>query len=154
MHGLPSLITSLSTYGVRYIILVWMIIIYAFMGLLLNKVSSIGRDGLTHNMLNDIHNNWKNAEAVRIKCLGVPTVDMENVCTQLEVYFLLILFLQLPWSKHVTYVIDSSFVILINYLCQQLSLSTYIMFPEYTQRNCFLIDFSSFSILVKVWCIQ
>ncbi|URD73994.1 hypothetical protein MUK42_09928 [Musa troglodytarum] len=42
------------------------------------------RDGLTHNMLNDIHNNWKNAEAVRIKCLGVPTVDMENVCTQLE----------------------------------------------------------------------
>ncbi|RWW23752.1 hypothetical protein GW17_00011978 [Ensete ventricosum] len=54
------------------------------MGYLLNKVSSLGRDGLTHNMLNDIHNNWKNAEAVRIKCLGVPTVDMENVCTQLE----------------------------------------------------------------------
>lgn len=37
-------------------------------------------------MLNDIHNNWKHAEAVRIKCLGVPTVDMQNVCTQLEVY--------------------------------------------------------------------
>lgn len=36
-------------------------------------------------MLSDIHNNWKNSEAVRIKCLGVPTVDMENVCTQLEV---------------------------------------------------------------------
>ncbi|XP_072985709.1 CRS2-associated factor 1, mitochondrial-like isoform X1 [Typha latifolia] len=45
---------------------------------------NLGRDGLTHNMLNDIHNNWKNAEAVRIKCLGVPTVDMQNVCTQLE----------------------------------------------------------------------
>ncbi|PPS00404.1 hypothetical protein GOBAR_AA20265 [Gossypium barbadense] len=42
------------------------------------------RDGLTHNMLNDIHNHWKFAEAVRIKCLGVPTVDMKNVCTQLE----------------------------------------------------------------------
>lgn len=48
----------------------------------------IGRDGLTHNMLNDIHNHWKHDEAVRIKCMGVPTVDMKNVCTQLEVgYF-------------------------------------------------------------------
>ncbi|OIV89448.1 hypothetical protein TanjilG_21711 [Lupinus angustifolius] len=45
---------------------------------------NIGRDGLTHNMLNDIHNHWKFAEAVRIKCMGVPTVDMKNVCTQLE----------------------------------------------------------------------
>ncbi|OVA13666.1 RNA-binding [Macleaya cordata] len=45
---------------------------------------NLGRDGLTHNMLNDIHNNWKYAEAVRIKCLGVPTVDMKNVCSQLE----------------------------------------------------------------------
>ncbi|KAK9074960.1 hypothetical protein SSX86_003279 [Deinandra increscens subsp. villosa] len=45
---------------------------------------NLGRDGLTHNMLNDIHNNWKQAEAVRIKCMGVPTVDMKNVCTQLE----------------------------------------------------------------------
>ncbi|KAL5565465.1 hypothetical protein UlMin_028629 [Ulmus minor] len=45
---------------------------------------NLGRDGLTHNMLNDIHNNWKFAEAVRIKCLGVPTVDMKNVCNQLE----------------------------------------------------------------------
>lgn len=53
---------------------------------LLIKISSIGRDGLTHNMLNDIHNNWKKVEAVRIKCLGVPTLDMQNVCAQLEVY--------------------------------------------------------------------
>ncbi|KDP28709.1 hypothetical protein JCGZ_14480 [Jatropha curcas] len=45
---------------------------------------NLGRDGLTHNMLNDIHNHWKHAEAVRIKCLGVPTVDMKNVCSQLE----------------------------------------------------------------------
>lgn len=44
----------------------------------------LGRDGLTHNMLNDIHNNWKKVEAVRIKCLGVPTLDMQNVCAQLE----------------------------------------------------------------------
>ncbi|XP_002511770.2 CRS2-associated factor 1, mitochondrial isoform X1 [Ricinus communis] len=48
------------------------------------KQINLGRDGLTHNMLNDIHNHWKHAEAVRIKCLGVPTVDMKNVCTQLE----------------------------------------------------------------------
>ncbi|KAG9445483.1 hypothetical protein H6P81_016823 [Aristolochia fimbriata] len=45
---------------------------------------NLGRDGLTHNMLNDIHNNWKSVEAVRVKCLGVPTVDMKNVCTQIE----------------------------------------------------------------------
>ncbi|KAL8195965.1 hypothetical protein R6Q57_024965 [Mikania cordata] len=45
---------------------------------------NLGRDGLTHNMLNDIHNNWNQAEAVRIKCMGVPTVDMKNVCMQLE----------------------------------------------------------------------
>uniref|UniRef100_A0A2P2JYA3 JHL05D22.2 protein n=1 Tax=Rhizophora mucronata TaxID=61149 RepID=A0A2P2JYA3_RHIMU len=45
---------------------------------------NLGRDGLTHNMLNDIHNHWKHDEAVRIKCMGVPTVDMKNVCTQLE----------------------------------------------------------------------
>ncbi|KAL6981869.1 hypothetical protein U1Q18_023486 [Sarracenia purpurea var. burkii] len=45
---------------------------------------NLGRDGLTHNMLNDIHNHWKHAEAVRIKCMGVPTVDMKNVCAQLE----------------------------------------------------------------------
>ncbi|KAK1560638.1 hypothetical protein Q3G72_029095 [Acer saccharum] len=44
----------------------------------------LGRDGLTHNMLNDIHNNWKHTDAVRFKCMGVPTVDMKNVCTQLE----------------------------------------------------------------------
>ncbi|GFY92409.1 RNA-binding CRS1 / YhbY (CRM) domain-containing protein [Actinidia rufa] len=45
---------------------------------------NLGRDGLTHNMLNDIHNHWKHSEAVRIKCMGVPTVDMKRVCTQLE----------------------------------------------------------------------
>lgn len=62
-----------------------------------------GRDGLTHNMLNDIHNHWKQAETVRIKCLGVPTVDMKNVCTQLEVFllplgtFFLVLLISLAW---------------------------------------------------------
>lgn len=45
---------------------------------------NLGRDGLTHNMLDVIHNHWKHAEAVRIKCMGVPTVDMKNICTQLE----------------------------------------------------------------------
>ncbi|XP_050237437.1 CRS2-associated factor 1, mitochondrial isoform X2 [Mercurialis annua] len=48
------------------------------------KQINIGRDGLTHNMLNDIYNHWKHEEAVRIKCLGVCTVDMQNVCNQLE----------------------------------------------------------------------
>lgn len=49
-----------------------------------NRQINLGRDGLTHNMLDEIHNHWKHAEAVRIKCLGVPTVDMKNVRTQLE----------------------------------------------------------------------
>ncbi|KAK3014497.1 hypothetical protein RJ639_009400 [Escallonia herrerae] len=37
-----------------------------------------GKGGVTHNMPDDIHNHWKRAEAVRIKCLGVPTLDMDN----------------------------------------------------------------------------
>ncbi|XP_057838688.1 CRS2-associated factor 2, mitochondrial isoform X5 [Cryptomeria japonica] len=45
---------------------------------------NLGRGGVTHNMLVDIHNHWKRAEAVRIKCLGVPTIDMDNVCFHLE----------------------------------------------------------------------
>ncbi|KAL5058431.1 hypothetical protein RYX36_030035 [Vicia faba] len=45
---------------------------------------NMGRDGLTHNMLIEIHNHWKYTEAVRIKCMGVPTVDMKNICAQLE----------------------------------------------------------------------
>lgn len=36
-------------------------------------------------MIDDIHNHWKRAEAVRIKCLGVATLDMNNVCFHLEV---------------------------------------------------------------------
>ncbi|XWS09810.1 hypothetical protein CRYUN_Cryun39dG0021200 [Craigia yunnanensis] len=45
---------------------------------------NLGKNGVTHNMLDDIHNHWKKAEAVRIKCLGVPTLDMDNVCFHLE----------------------------------------------------------------------
>ncbi|KAL2604425.1 hypothetical protein AAZV13_09G066900 [Glycine max] len=46
---------------------------------------NLGKGGVTHNMLGDIHNHWKKAEVVRIKCLGVPTLDMDNVCFHLEV---------------------------------------------------------------------
>ncbi|XP_008809122.1 CRS2-associated factor 2, mitochondrial [Phoenix dactylifera] len=45
---------------------------------------NLGRGGVTHNMLDDIHNHWMRAEAVRIKCLGVPTLDMDGVCFHLE----------------------------------------------------------------------
>lgn len=48
-------------------------------------VIMIGSGGVTHNTLEDIHNHWKRAEAVRIKCLGVPTLDMDNICFHLEV---------------------------------------------------------------------
>ncbi|CAB4308217.1 unnamed protein product [Prunus armeniaca] len=39
------------------------------------------KGGVTHNMLDDIHNHWTGAEAVRIKCLAVPTLDMEFAST-------------------------------------------------------------------------
>ncbi|GLT59392.1 hypothetical protein SLA2020_322130 [Shorea laevis] len=45
---------------------------------------NLGKNGVTHNMLDDIYNHWKRAEAVRIKCMGVPTLDMDNVCYHLE----------------------------------------------------------------------
>ncbi|GER55316.1 RNA-binding CRS1 / YhbY (CRM) domain-containing protein [Striga asiatica] len=45
---------------------------------------NLGKGGVTHNSLEDIHNHWKRAEAVRIKCLGVPTLDMDNICFHLE----------------------------------------------------------------------
>nr|KAJ0198348.1 hypothetical protein LSAT_V11C700345940 [Lactuca sativa] len=45
---------------------------------------NLGKGGVTHNMIDDIQNHWKKAEAVRIKCLGVPTLDMDNVCFHLE----------------------------------------------------------------------
>ncbi|XP_004492171.1 CRS2-associated factor 2, mitochondrial [Cicer arietinum] len=49
-----------------------------------NRQINLGKDGVTHNTLDSIHNHWKKAEAVRIKCLGVPTLDMDNVCFHLE----------------------------------------------------------------------
>ncbi|GAB2268308.1 CCR4-Not complex caf1 ribonuclease subunit Caf1 [Dionaea muscipula] len=45
---------------------------------------NMGRDGLTHNMLDNIHAHWKRKRVCKIKCKGVCTVDMENVCQQLE----------------------------------------------------------------------
>nr|GEW85598.1 CRS2-associated factor 2, mitochondrial [Tanacetum cinerariifolium] len=49
-----------------------------------NRQINLGKGGVTHNMIDDIHNHWKKAEAVRIKCLGVPTLDMDNICYHLE----------------------------------------------------------------------
>ncbi|XP_050216950.1 CRS2-associated factor 1, chloroplastic [Mercurialis annua] len=45
---------------------------------------NMGRDGLTHNMLDNIHALWKRRRVCKIKCIGVCTVDMDNVCQQLE----------------------------------------------------------------------
>lgn len=45
---------------------------------------NLGRDGLTHNMLNLVHEHWKRRRVCKIKCKGVPTVDMDNVCRVLE----------------------------------------------------------------------
>ncbi|KAH6768006.1 RNA-binding CRS1 / YhbY domain-containing protein [Perilla frutescens var. frutescens] len=50
----------------------------------ISRQINLGRGGVTHNTLEDIHNHWKRAEAVRIKCLGVPTLDMDNICFHLE----------------------------------------------------------------------
>ncbi|KAH9318610.1 hypothetical protein KI387_020379, partial [Taxus chinensis] len=45
---------------------------------------NLGRDGLTHNMLELIHTHWKRQQVCKIKCKGVPTIDMNNVCRRLE----------------------------------------------------------------------
>ncbi|KAK1285236.1 hypothetical protein QJS10_CPB20g00629 [Acorus calamus] len=45
---------------------------------------NMGRDGLTHNMLDNIHAHWKRRRVCKIKCKGVCTVDMANVRQQLE----------------------------------------------------------------------
>lgn len=52
----------------------------------------LGRDGLTHNMLDNIHAHWKRRRVCKIKCKGVCTVDMDNVCEQLEVGFFTVQF--------------------------------------------------------------
>ncbi|KAF9612301.1 hypothetical protein IFM89_038871 [Coptis chinensis] len=49
-----------------------------------NRQVNLGRDGLTHNMLELIHSHWKRDEVCKIKCKGVPTVDMDNVCHHVE----------------------------------------------------------------------
>lgn len=49
-----------------------------------NRQVNLGRDGLTHNMLELIHSHWKRQQVCKVKCKGVPTVDMDNVCRCLE----------------------------------------------------------------------
>ena len=45
-----------------------------------------GRDGLTHNMLELIHSHWRRQPVCKVRCRGVPTVDMDNICHHLEVH--------------------------------------------------------------------
>ncbi|KAM7264318.1 hypothetical protein ACFE04_002001 [Oxalis oulophora] len=49
-----------------------------------NRQVNLGRDGLTHNMLELIHSHWKRGSVCKVKCKGVPTVDMDNVCKHVE----------------------------------------------------------------------
>lgn len=49
-----------------------------------NRQVNLGRDGLTHNMLELVHTHWKRRPVCKVRCLGVPTVDMDNVCRRLE----------------------------------------------------------------------
>ncbi|CAK9182761.1 unnamed protein product [Ilex paraguariensis] len=49
-----------------------------------NRQVNLGRDGLTHNMLGLIHTHWRRQPVCKVRCLGVPTVDMDNVCRCLE----------------------------------------------------------------------
>ncbi|WVZ12414.1 hypothetical protein V8G54_016944 [Vigna mungo] len=49
-----------------------------------NRQVNLGRDGLTHNMLELVHSHWKRSRVCKIRCLGVPTVDMDNVCHHIE----------------------------------------------------------------------
>ncbi|CAL5197264.1 unnamed protein product [Lathyrus oleraceus] len=49
-----------------------------------NRQVNLGRDGLTHNMLELIQSHWKRCRVCKIRCKGVPTVDMDNVCRHIE----------------------------------------------------------------------
>ncbi|CAL4963858.1 unnamed protein product [Urochloa decumbens] len=49
-----------------------------------NRQLNIGRDGLTHNMLEMVHCHWRRQEICKVRCRGVPTVDMNNLCYHLE----------------------------------------------------------------------
>ncbi|GBG69319.1 hypothetical protein CBR_g4016 [Chara braunii] len=49
-----------------------------------NRQVNLGRDGLTHNMVDNVHTHWKRRRVCKIKCKGVPTVDMEGLCKELE----------------------------------------------------------------------
>ncbi|XP_010552659.1 PREDICTED: CRS2-associated factor 2, chloroplastic isoform X2 [Tarenaya hassleriana] len=49
-----------------------------------NRQVNLGRDGFTHNMLEMVHNHWKRRRVCKVRCKGVPTVDMDNVCRVLE----------------------------------------------------------------------
>ncbi|KAJ6356073.1 hypothetical protein OIU78_004232 [Salix suchowensis] len=49
-----------------------------------NRQVNLGRDGLTHNMLELVHSHWKRRRVCKVRCKGVPTVDMDNVCRHLE----------------------------------------------------------------------
>jgi RNA-binding protein YhbY len=50
-----------------------------------NRQINLGRDGLTHNMLDLVHQHWRRRRVCKVTCKGVPTVDMDNVCNKLEV---------------------------------------------------------------------
>lgn len=52
---------------------------------MIETFNSVGRDGLTHNMLELIHSHWRRQPVCKVRCLGVPTVDMDNICRCLEV---------------------------------------------------------------------
>eukprot|EP00850_Spirogloea_muscicola_P009052 SM000050S16977 [mRNA] locus=s50:223944:226124:+ [translate_table: standard] len=49
-----------------------------------NRQINLGRDGLVHNMLELIHTHWKRRRCAKVKCKGVPTVDMATVRRELE----------------------------------------------------------------------
>ncbi|XP_071702187.1 CRS2-associated factor 2, chloroplastic [Rutidosis leptorrhynchoides] len=49
-----------------------------------NRQVNLGRDGLTHNMLELIHSHWRRDPVCKVRCLGVPTVDMRNISRVLQ----------------------------------------------------------------------
>ncbi|KAF3334514.1 CRS2-associated factor 2 [Carex littledalei] len=49
-----------------------------------NRQVNLGRDGLTHNMLELVHTHWRRDEICKVRCRGVPTIDMDNICQCLE----------------------------------------------------------------------
>lgn len=48
-------------------------------------------------MLELIHSHWRRRRVCKVRCKGVPTVDMDNICQVIEVPLLIVLLNRFLW---------------------------------------------------------